>query len=133
MGAGAGYQAQNLGIINFELIRHFFPSWAVLPFLFMIISGLLSTVDSNLCAVSSLTTDIAGNGGASDRRHSDCKYPGNNGYTPVFVLWNIESIHTVANSTDIERSSPDIQRNNRRSDYFIGCRASCIRLRQRFE
>ena len=24
MGAGAGYQAQNLGIINFELIRHFF-------------------------------------------------------------------------------------------------------------
>lgn len=60
MGAGVGYQAQNLGIINFELIRHFFPSWAVLPFLFMIISGLLSTVDSNLCAVSSLTTDIAG-------------------------------------------------------------------------
>lgn len=48
MGAGAGYQAQNLGIINFELIRHFFPSWAVLPFLFMIVSGLLSTVDSNL-------------------------------------------------------------------------------------
>lgn len=60
MGAGAGYQAQNLGIINFELIRHFFPPWAVLPFLFMIVSGLLSTVDSNLCAVSSLTTDIAG-------------------------------------------------------------------------
>lgn len=60
MGAGVGYQAQNLGIINFELIRHFFPSWAVLPFLFMIVSGLLSTVDSNLCAVSSLTTDIAG-------------------------------------------------------------------------
>lgn len=60
MGAGAGYQAQNLGIINFELIRRFFPSWAVLPFLFMIVSGLLSTVDSNLCAVSSLTTDIAG-------------------------------------------------------------------------
>lgn len=46
MGAGAGYQAQNLGIINFELIRHFFPSWAVLPFLFMIVSGLLSTVDT---------------------------------------------------------------------------------------
>ena len=55
-----GYQAQNLGIINFELIRHFFPPWAVLPFLFMIVSGLLSTVDSNLCAVSSLTTVIAG-------------------------------------------------------------------------
>lgn len=60
MGAGTGYQAQDLGTINFELIRHFFPSWAVLPFLFMIISGLLSTVDSNLCAVSSLTTDLSG-------------------------------------------------------------------------
>ena len=60
MGAGAGYQTQNLGIINFELIRHFFPSWATLPFLFMIISGLLSTVDSNLCAASSLTTDMTG-------------------------------------------------------------------------
>ena len=51
MGAGAGYQAQNLGIINFELIRHFFPSWAVLPFLFMIVSGLLSTVDAYLAAL----------------------------------------------------------------------------------
>lgn len=61
IGAGTGYEAQNLGVINFELIGHMFPSWAMLPFLFMIISGLLSTVDSNLCAVSSLTTDIAGN------------------------------------------------------------------------
>lgn len=60
IGAGIGYQAQNLGVINFELIEHMFPTWATLPFLFMIISGLLSTVDSNLCAVSSLTTDIAG-------------------------------------------------------------------------
>ena len=60
MGAGSGYQAENIGIINFELIRKFYPSWAVLPFLFMIISGLLSTVDSNLCAVSSLVTDMQG-------------------------------------------------------------------------
>ena len=60
MGAGSGYQAENIGIINFELISRFYPSWAVLPFLFMIISGLLSTVDSNLCAVSSLVTDMPG-------------------------------------------------------------------------
>ena len=32
----------------------------VLPFLFMIVSGLLSTVDSNLCAASSLMTDMNG-------------------------------------------------------------------------
>lgn len=60
IGAGTGYEAQDLGIINFELITHLFPGWATIPFLFMIVSGLLSTVDSNLCAVSSLTTDIAG-------------------------------------------------------------------------
>lgn len=60
IGAGMGYRAADAGIISFELISVLFPAWAVVPFLFMIISGLLSTVDSNLCAVSSLTTDIFG-------------------------------------------------------------------------
>lgn len=58
IGAGMGYVAINTGIINFELISTLYPAWAVVPFLFMIVSGLLSTIDSNLCAVSSLTTDI---------------------------------------------------------------------------
>ncbi len=58
IGAGTGYVAADTGIINFELINTLFPAWAVIPFLFMIISGLLSTIDSNLCAISSLTTDI---------------------------------------------------------------------------
>ena len=58
IGAGMGYAAVDTGVVNFELISTLFPAWAVIPFLFMIISGLLSTVDSNLCAVSSLTTDI---------------------------------------------------------------------------
>lgn len=58
LGAGSGYRAQDMGVINLEIISRIFPAWAVVPFLFMIISGLLSTVDSNLCAVSSLTTDI---------------------------------------------------------------------------
>lgn len=58
IGAGMGYDAVDIGIINFELISTLFPAWAVVPFLFMIISGLLSTIDSNLCAVSSLTTDV---------------------------------------------------------------------------
>lgn len=58
VGAGMGYAAADTGVINFELIRELFPEWAVIPFLFMIVSGLLSTIDSNLCAVSSLTTDI---------------------------------------------------------------------------
>lgn len=58
IGSGMGYVAADTGIVNFELISTLFPAWAVIPFLFMIVSGLLSTIDSNLCAVSSLTTDI---------------------------------------------------------------------------
>ena len=58
IGAGMGYVAADTGVINFELISILFPKWAVMPFLFMIISGLLSTIDSNLCSVASLTTDI---------------------------------------------------------------------------
>ena len=57
-GAGSGYAASDVGIINFELIKILFPAWAMIPFLFMIVSGLLSTIDSNLCAVSSLATDL---------------------------------------------------------------------------
>lgn len=58
IGAGSGYAAADTGIINFELISGLFPVWAVVPFLFMIISGLLSTIDSNLCACASLMTDL---------------------------------------------------------------------------
>lgn len=61
IGAGNGYMAVDTGVINFELISMLFPSWAVIPFLFMIVSGLLSTIDSNLCAIASLTTDIKRN------------------------------------------------------------------------
>lgn len=55
--AGSGYEAVDKSIVNFEVITKLFPSWVQVPFLFMLISGLLSTVDSNLCAIASLTTD----------------------------------------------------------------------------
>ena len=58
VGAGMGYEVADISVLNFELIQILFPKWAVIPFLFMVVSGLLSTIDSNLCAVSSLTTDI---------------------------------------------------------------------------
>lgn len=58
IGAGTGYVAADTGVINFELISTLFQSWAAIPFLFMVVSGLLSTIDSNLCAIASLTTDI---------------------------------------------------------------------------
>lgn len=56
--AGSGMQIADTSIINFEVISNLFPKWVVAPFIFMIVSGLLSTIDSNLCAFSSLVTDI---------------------------------------------------------------------------
>lgn len=56
--AGSGFMSKDAGNVNFELIQALFPAWVIVPFMFMLISGLLSTVDSNLCAVASLTTDL---------------------------------------------------------------------------
>lgn len=56
--AGNGFLIQDVSVLNFEIISEYLPKWCVIPFLFMIISGLLSTIDSNLCAISSLTTDF---------------------------------------------------------------------------
>lgn len=56
--AGSGFVAKDNGMVNFELIKAIFPAWVIVPFMFMLISGLLSTVDSNLCAIASLTTDL---------------------------------------------------------------------------
>jgi Na+/proline symporter len=55
--AGSGFVPSDQGVVNLELVTHLFPAWASIPFIFMLISGLLSTVDSNLCAAASLTTD----------------------------------------------------------------------------
>jgi Na+/proline symporter len=55
---GSGFVPQNPGVVNLEIVSSLFPAWTTLPFVFMLVSGLLSTVDSNLCATASLTTDI---------------------------------------------------------------------------
>ena len=66
--AGSGAQIHDTGIVNFELIRQLFPAWVTVPFLYMLISGLLSTVDSNLCAAASLTTDLETVKGMEDKQ-----------------------------------------------------------------
>ena len=58
--AGSGYIAKDAGMVNFEMVANLFPSWVTIPFLFMLLSGLLSTADSNLCAAASLTSDFGG-------------------------------------------------------------------------
>jgi Na+/proline symporter len=55
---GSGFVPDNPGMVNLEIVTGLFPAWTVLPFVFMLVSGLFSTVDSNLCAMASLTTDI---------------------------------------------------------------------------
>ena len=56
--AGKGFSPNDTGIVNFELVAQLFPRWVMVPFLFMVVSGLLSTVDSNLCAISSLSAEL---------------------------------------------------------------------------
>lgn len=62
MAAGYGITADK-SIVNYELVARLFPAWVTVPFLFMLISGLLSTIDSNLCAVASLVPDLDRNAG----------------------------------------------------------------------
>ena len=64
--AGIGIVPLDAGTVNFELIKAIFPAWVIVPFMFMLISGLLSTVDSNLCAIASLTTDLKATGRMKD-------------------------------------------------------------------
>ena len=55
--AGNGFIAADPGMVNMEFILSNLPMWVLAPFLMMVLSGLLSTVDSNLCAAASMTTD----------------------------------------------------------------------------
>lgn len=45
------------GVVNLEYISAILPQWVLVPFLFMVIAGLLSVVGSNLCATASLLSD----------------------------------------------------------------------------
>ena len=56
--AGIGYKGADASVINFELIRAILPQWAGVVFLFVLLSGLLSTIDSNLNSISSLVNDV---------------------------------------------------------------------------
>lgn len=55
--AGTGFMAADASMVNMEFVMSVLPSWVLAPFMMMCLSGLLSTVDSNLCAAASMTTD----------------------------------------------------------------------------
>ena len=109
----------------------------------MIVSGLLSTVDSNLCAASSLMTDM--NGG-KELKKTKCamiallcvgiliaNIPGMTSYTPVSVLWNAEGVNAVADHHDIEGSKAYAQRNPVWCPFCVGRRAPYFCLRNGFK
>lgn len=56
--AGVGMQPINVGMVNVEFIKNYLPSIMFYPFVFIIISGLMSTIDSNLCSITSIINDI---------------------------------------------------------------------------
>lgn len=59
--AGSGFLANNVETVNLEFISQNLPMWMTYSFMFMLISGLMSTIDSNLCSIASLTNDIIDN------------------------------------------------------------------------
>ena len=51
--AGKGWSTEDASLINLEVIARLLPGWMIIPFVVMLLSGLISTLDSNLCAISS--------------------------------------------------------------------------------
>ena len=61
LAAGMGLQAENPSRVNLEIVATLLPGWVTILFVYPLLSGLVSTLDSNLSAISSLAGhDIAG-------------------------------------------------------------------------
>ena len=54
LAAGQGMEVADASLVNLEVVISMLPAWFVVPFTFMLISGLVSTLDSNLCSVAAL-------------------------------------------------------------------------------
>lgn len=52
--AGSGLAVENTQLTNLAAIQTWLPTWVVFPFLWIVLSGLMSTLDSVLCAVASI-------------------------------------------------------------------------------
>jgi Na+/proline symporter len=52
--AGIGMKVPSAQLVNLEVIAKFLPYWCVIPFVYMLIMGLSSTLDSSLSAISAI-------------------------------------------------------------------------------
>lgn len=57
--AGSGFEAANPEMVGLEFVMAFAPRFIGVLFVLCIISGLSSTLDSNMCAISSLVTNMS--------------------------------------------------------------------------
>lgn len=54
LAAGAGLSISNTSRVNMETVVQLLPGWVIVPFVYLLLAGLVSTLDSNLSAISSL-------------------------------------------------------------------------------
>ena len=54
LAAGMKMDASSTGQINIAVVRALLPEWVMVPFVYLLLAGLVSTLDSNLAAISSL-------------------------------------------------------------------------------
>jgi Na+/proline symporter len=54
LAAGAGFEPISTQLVNVEAVLNVLPAWVAIPVIFMLLSGLVSTLDSCLCSVSGL-------------------------------------------------------------------------------
>lgn len=58
--AGKGWTMTDVATTNLETVMRLLPVWTLIPFVYMLLSGLISTQDSNLCSIASIVGhDIA--------------------------------------------------------------------------
>ncbi len=51
---GAKLDIHEVPMVNLETLQHFLPLWASIPFMFLVLSGLISILDSKLSSISSI-------------------------------------------------------------------------------
>ncbi|MBP6889319.1 MAG: hypothetical protein KBC83_02310 [Candidatus Moranbacteria bacterium] len=54
LAAGGGMKINNPAQVNIEVVLGILPGWVAVPFLYLLLAGLVSTLDSNLASLSSL-------------------------------------------------------------------------------
>jgi len=54
LAAGMGLTISNTSRVNMEVVAQLLPGWVIIPFTYLLLAGLVSTLDSNLSAISSL-------------------------------------------------------------------------------